>query len=415
MRILLMDKNLIDRGNYPKWEAFARLKGIDLEARCPEQWIENSRMLDFPDQQGVSFTCLSLPVVWTGFENRGFYTSGLKKAFLKADPDVLICFEEPCSLFALQALLLVQRLKPSCKLVYYSWYNRYPDRFYAYRPQTFYRSILHFTLRRADLVLCANEAGLTYYRSQVGERAKKLYFSVDLERFKASVEKEKGVRAGAVKEKPFKIGYIGRLLTMKGVDLLIDAFAKSRFHREWSLTILGSGPERDALQARIEQKGVADRATLLEGIPSSEVGAHLRSLDVLVLPSRSTRFWVEQFGRVIAEAMSAGVVVIGSNSGSIAEVIDDAGLVFPEEDASALRDRLEELYNDPGKMQELRKRGFERVKLFSPDHFAKTLHDYLDAMMSGSSEGEVGSGARDVAKKATPPKGARVSQSQKGS
>jgi glycosyltransferase involved in cell wall biosynthesis len=70
-------------------------------------------------------------------------------------------------------------------------------------------------------------------------------------------------------------------------------------------------------------------------------------MDCLVVPSRSTPTWKEQFGRVIVEAFLSGVPVVGSSSGSIPELIGNDGVVFPEGDGGALADALRHLLQDP--------------------------------------------------------------------
>ena len=72
-------------------------------------------------------------------------------------------------------------------------------------------------------------------------------------------------------------------------------------------------------------------------VPSTEAPRYYREIDVLVLPSLTRPNWVEQFGRVLIEAMACGVAVVGSSSGEIPWVIGDAGVIFPEGDADALR------------------------------------------------------------------------------
>lgn len=61
----------------------------------------------------------------------------------------------------------------------------------------------------------------------------------------------------------------------------------------------------------------------------------MAALEVLVLPSLTVHDWAEQFGRVIVEAMFAGTAVIASSSGSIPEVVADAGILVPEADRKA--------------------------------------------------------------------------------
>jgi glycosyltransferase involved in cell wall biosynthesis len=87
----------------------------------------------------------------------------------------------------------------------------------------------------------------------------------------------------------------------------------------------------------------------------------LAALDVLVLPSRATPVWKEQFGRVLTEAMACRVPVVGSDSGAIPEVIGEAGLIFPAGDASALAGCLARLQAEPALRAELAERGYQRV------------------------------------------------------
>ena len=84
-------------------------------------------------------------------------------------------------------------------------------------------------------------------------------------------------------------------------------------------------------------------------------------LDMLVLPSRSTTVWQEQFGRVLIEAMACGAPLVGSSSGAIPEVIGSAGLIFPEGDTVALAQTLTQLVNSPSLRQELAAHGRQRI------------------------------------------------------
>ena len=93
----------------------------------------------------------------------------------------------------------------------------------------------------------------------------------------------------------------------------------------------------------------------------SAVPAELRRLDALALPSRTTASWKEQFGRVLIEAMSCGLPVVGSSSGEIPRVIGDGGLIYPEGDSAALAGALRRLADEPGLRAELGRRGRQRV------------------------------------------------------
>jgi glycosyltransferase involved in cell wall biosynthesis len=146
----------------------------------------------------------------------------------------------------------------------------------------------------------------------------------------------------------------------KGVRLLIEACA-GLTGIDWRLRIAGEGPQREGLVRLAHATGVADRVEFLGRLPSTQVTEFYRTLDLFVLPSESRPNWIEQFGRVLIEAMSCGVPVIGSNCGEIPHVIGDAGIVFPEGDVVALSAALARLADDPALRAQLAERGRERV------------------------------------------------------
>ncbi len=164
---------------------------------------------------------------------------------------------------------------------------------------------------------------------------------------------------------PFVIGYAGRFVEEKGIDLLLEAAAG--LDGKWRVDLIGSGPWQDRLTELARSLGIADRVRFLPWVSSSQIADVYRSFDVLVLPSRSRPNWIEQFGRALTEAMACGVPVIGSTCGEIPNVIGEAGLIFPEGDAETLRDRLRCLQVQPLLQAELAQRGRQRVL----DHFTQ--------------------------------------------
>jgi glycosyltransferase involved in cell wall biosynthesis len=92
------------------------------------------------------------------------------------------------------------------------------------------------------------------------------------------------------------------------------------------------------------------------------------------VPSKSTRNWTEQFGRVLVEAMWAKCPVLAYRSGAIPEVVGDAGELVPEGNIDALSDSLSWMSSDEGRRGELAARGSIRVQEhFHPDVLAGKL------------------------------------------
>jgi glycosyltransferase involved in cell wall biosynthesis len=100
----------------------------------------------------------------------------------------------------------------------------------------------------------------------------------------------------------------------------------------------------------------------------------MNALDVVVVVTRTTGNVREQFGRIIIEAHSCGVPVIGSCSGAIPDVVGEGGWIVPERDATALARLLDALAGDPGKVAQAGIAGKEQtLRRFSFERVAETL------------------------------------------
>jgi len=134
-----------------------------------------------------------------------------------------------------------------------------------------------------------------------------------------------------------------------------------------------------------EELGVDSRIRWVSHVSSVEIPQYMNALDVVVLPSRTTLRWKEQFGRVLIEAMACETAVVGSNSGEIPNVIGDAGRVFPEENVEALVEDLHALYESSEIRGELGARGRARVlKNFTHRRIAEETVKFYESVVGGS-------------------------------
>lgn len=154
-----------------------------------------------------------------------------------------------------------------------------------------------------------------------------------------------------------KILYVGRVAPEKGIDYLLSA--TNLLEVPYSLTIAGDGNLAYYLKLTTQLKC---NANFLGPIAYPELPKLYREHNVLVLPSITTRKWKEQFGFVIVEAMASGRVVVGSDSGSIPEVVGDAGLIVPERSSKALAEALNRLYESDHLVQFKSKRARRRAE-----------------------------------------------------
>ena len=160
-----------------------------------------------------------------------------------------------------------------------------------------------------------------------------------------------------------RVCYAGRLTPIKGVDILLRAVAK--LHDAGvpvQCTIAGRGDARESLAELAHDLGIQDRIEFAGMLLPAQVTALLQSNDVLVLPSRRTPTWEEQFGRILVEGMAQAIVTSGSRTGAIPEVIDSEELLFDEDSSEGLALVLQNLARRPEFALAERRRLWERAR-----------------------------------------------------
>jgi glycosyltransferase involved in cell wall biosynthesis len=150
-----------------------------------------------------------------------------------------------------------------------------------------------------------------------------------------------------------RVAYLGQVKYHKGVDLLLDAWSALHSPVPRNLVIYGSDKGEQKYGERIRrQLAGLDGATWAEPFPREEIWSVLSNLDVIVIPSR----WVENSPNVILEAQAAGVVVVGTDLGGVAEMVrhGENGLLFEPDNAADLAAQLQRLLDDPTLLPHLR-------------------------------------------------------------
>lgn len=127
----------------------------------------------------------------------------------------------------------------------------------------------------------------------------------------------------------------------------------------WRALFVGTGPMEAPLRAWA--KRYPDSVRICTHVKHNEVPQYLNAMDVLCAPSQTMPNWREQFGRMLIEAFACGVPVIGSDSGEIPHVIQDAGVVVGEKDEQGWAIAISDLLNSPSRRQELASIGLHRA------------------------------------------------------
>jgi glycosyltransferase involved in cell wall biosynthesis len=345
MRVLMISRPCLVGAYQRKLEEIARFPDVELMVVVPSSWREGGRVVRLERACTAGYELVSEPVVFNRSFHLHFYPH-LARRLRAFSPDIVHIDEEPYNLATFQAMRLAKRA--GARTVWFSWQNlnrRYPPPF---------RHLERYNLCHTDYAIVGSEgaAGVWREKGYDGPLVVIPQFGVDPDIFAPRAREQSAAD-------DFVVGYAGRLVPEKGGDLLLEALAG--LDGVWRLVMLGGGPERERLEALARRLQVADRVSFGGWLPALQLPAFYRTLDAFVLPSRSRHNWVEQFGRVLIEAMACGVPVIGSDCGEIPQVIGDAGLIFSENDVVGLRECLAGLMRDADLRAALARGGRRRV------------------------------------------------------
>lgn len=211
------------------------------------------------------------------------------------------------------------------------------------------RRLVAYFIRRSDVIMPMGRLGQAYFEDYGASKEDCIFVPLepDYERF-ASISEEAVAlfreRFQLVRDKHY-ILFCGRLIHLKRVDVLLDAFARlSEKRSNWELLIVGDGPLRDELKKRPSAVKVGKRCHWLGFLDGEELVHAFHAADVLALPSE-----YEAWALVVNEAMAAGLVVVASDVvGAAYELIQDGrnGRVFPRGDVGALTEALSDVTDE---------------------------------------------------------------------
>lgn len=368
-KVLIVSHSSVVSVYQKKIQEMAKCQEIDFTLFIPSAYFESGRVVE-GNANGEGYRIERLRTLFgrSGRQNLHFYPFLFSK-LREVSPNIIHLEEEPESLVTFQCIFLSKFLKLSPKVVLFTWRNidKTHREWGVFRPQKYlYPQLENYSLRNLDYLIAGNKEGAAIFAEkgyswpievipQYGVDAKEFH------RFDSGrLRNDLGLHG-------FVIGYVGRLWKPKGIDTLLKSVVG--INAQVNLLLIGSGPHKSEYVKVSKSLGISNRVKFVESIKASDVPKYMNCLDVLVLPSRTTPEWKEQFGRVLIEAMACEVPVVGSSSGEIPNVIGNAGLTFREGDQNDLAEKLEALIADPELRARLIKAGRQRVA----ENFTNTI------------------------------------------
>ena len=172
-------------------------------------------------------------------------------------------------------------------------------------------------------------------------------YSIDLSQFEAVRSQHRAPTNG------LRFGYVGTINPPKGVHVMLEAFRRLGPETAATLEVVGDArKDRDYFADLYELAAGDPRIRFAGAIPNEQVPDRLKRIDVQIVPST----WYENAPLTIYSAQAAGVPVVASNLGGMAEVVGDQenGLLFEPGDVDGLSQRLRELVEQPQLVERLR-------------------------------------------------------------
>ena len=219
----------------------------------------------------------------------------------------------------------------------------------------------------SDAIICSSQSERQHALS-LGIAAKKLALVVNGRTVPAGREREEIRRDLGFAPGQIVIGFVGRLESQKAPKRLIEACVKllpklPQLH----LLMIGDGPEREELQARLRKAQLADRATWLGAVDAVQI---MPAMDILAMPSL-----YEGFAYVLVEALHAGLPMVATPVGGTHESITSGknGIIVPHHPIEPLVAALRQLGLDAAMRRRMGEASRERAAYFSVPRMVDAL------------------------------------------
>lgn len=354
MKVLVISLACFRKSWRQKFVFASKEGGIEFKLIVPHRW----NYFYYPTTYEKDESQLKIipgRVTSDGRLGRHLYYTGLAGTMRQFRPDIIHIEHEPEHIVTLETIILRNLFVSRAKIIL-----RTSRTFQSHLRWSKIKNLMErYIYREIDYVFCVNQKSHNFLRQQGYTGPIKIHPNgVDPDLFSpldvTALREKLGLKDSRV------IGYVGRLIREKGIDILIKAVAE--MHGDYKLLIVGNGPELPHLERIAREKNIDGRLITIGRVKHEDVPEYLNCMDVLVLPSITTDHWEEYFGMVLIEALACGVPVIGSTCGEITNVIGEKRLIFQEGQVDDLKIKLTNLFKSYGSWKRWAEENIHRIK-----------------------------------------------------
>ena len=352
IRVLCVENIAVEAAHRHVYRHLADRDDMEVHLLTPERWREAQSLVECEPEPNPNLHVHRSGIHFGFRQHRVLYKS-FSQILATVKPDFIFLDQEPENFAAVQGIRLRRKFAPNAVLSLVSSRNIDHVKIgFPYKVEYLHRQCDRFVTRHPVDVCFVRTQAAEQFMHSYAKRIVHLPFPIEVSRLKKVQGKRRPPQL-------FTIGYVGRLIEPKGVQLLFDLLPT--FPENVRMVFVGKGSLGEQLTLRARELGLSDRLTIRPPVPHKELPNVFSEMDVVVVPSVDTKFWKEQCPRVPMEAMACEVPVIGSSSGGIPEVLGNAGLIFEQGNPQALRDAINRVLQERPLRDNLAVLGRKRV------------------------------------------------------
>lgn len=343
-------------------------KGWQVEMLMPEVLLSHSKPIAAqPAREGDPPIHLRKMI---GTNLRLYSYEGLEEVLDEVSPDVVFLDNDPVSKLAMQIGSWCK--KNNKKLVCQSCENL-PFTFTPSIKRNGWKSVpailvklfmAHQAKSKVDAVLTINKDGKKIFEDFGFKYVVQTPLGFDPAIFRPNNEAKTAIKEKLQLNDTTVLAYYGRIVPEKGIHLLLEALAQLK-HHQWKLLLdqfdMDASPYHQQVALLIERHDLKDHIIYIHA-NHTEIASYMAATDLTILPSITTSRWMEQYGRVIPEAMACGSMTAVSDSGSLPDLTNNHAIVFKQNNIPSLVKAVESFLISPTSFEAKAKEGANYVQ-----------------------------------------------------
>ena len=407
IKIIIINHTFQKPEFYKRWQLLAHSHDdIDITLLAPSEWAWGKEKtltyghVDHLQGKIVEEDRFRIHLIDTQLNSMGEWTSVLlEKEILEARPDFVYYIGGYTAKTLMQIIDIKRKHKLSdMKVLSFTMRGHTPTFAYTDGKFTVKQSlrflakqvILRPRFRRfkkhCDAVFCHYPAAMDAFKKEGYDKPvfMQTQVGVDPDVFYPSEVARQKIREKYNIGDAFLFGSASRFNPSKGLNEIIDALPQEG---NWKYLMMGWGrdDEVEGIKRKIAERGFEDRIILTGFIDNwTDMAEHWNALDCAIHTPLTTYKWEETFSLALVQAMATRLPVIGSSSGSVPYQIGPDGIIVPERDVAALREKIEFMMNHPEECKRVGEKMYERaINCFSIYHLDELFYLTIKDLMNG--------------------------------